>query len=118
VADLLKGYLQIGDRDEPRTIREKVTGKLLTLDRALEPELPALLALLHVPVEDLLQIASVVGIDVPVAVLAAAAGGPAGQCMPQRFKHLTLDHIAFGLIRVICLSTTSSWLSRCQVISV
>src|SRR6516162_7923615 len=52
VVDLLKGYLQVGDRDEPRTIREKVTGKLLTLDRALEPELPALLALLDVPVED------------------------------------------------------------------
>jgi tetratricopeptide (TPR) repeat protein len=52
VLDLLKGYLQIGDRDDPRTIREKVTGKLLALDRALEPELPALLALLDVPVED------------------------------------------------------------------
>src|SRR6516165_866603 len=52
VVDLLKGYFQIGDRDEPRTVQEKVTGKLLTLDRALEPELPALLALLDVPVED------------------------------------------------------------------
>ena len=50
--DLLKGYLQIADRDEPRAIREKVTGKLLTLDRALEPALPAFLALLDVPVED------------------------------------------------------------------
>jgi class 3 adenylate cyclase len=49
VVDLLKGYLQIADRDEPRTIREKVTGKLLTLDRALEPALPAFLALLDVP---------------------------------------------------------------------
>src|SRR6516162_7786723 len=52
VIDLLKEYLQIGDRDEPRPVREKVTGKLLTLDRVLEPELPALLALLDVPVED------------------------------------------------------------------
>ncbi len=52
VVDLLKGYLQIGDRDEPRAIREKVTGKLLALDRALEPALPAFLALLDVPVED------------------------------------------------------------------
>jgi class 3 adenylate cyclase/tetratricopeptide (TPR) repeat protein len=52
VAGLLRGYLQIGDRDEPRAIREKVTGKLLTLDRALEPALPAFLALLDVPVED------------------------------------------------------------------
>ena len=38
--------------DEPRKIREKVTGKLLSLDRALEPSLPALLWLLDVPVED------------------------------------------------------------------
>jgi predicted ATPase/class 3 adenylate cyclase len=52
VIDLLKAYFQVGDRDEPRAVREKVTGKLLTLDRALEPELPALLALLDVPVED------------------------------------------------------------------
>ena len=52
VVDLLKGYFQIDDRDEPRAIREKVTGKLLTLDRALEPALPAFLALLDVPVED------------------------------------------------------------------
>jgi tetratricopeptide (TPR) repeat protein len=52
VIDLLKGYLQIADRDEPRAIREKLTGKLLTLDRALEPALPAFLALLDVPVED------------------------------------------------------------------
>ena len=33
-------------------IREKVTGKLLTLDKALEPALPAFCALLDVPVED------------------------------------------------------------------
>ena len=33
VIDLLKGYLQIADRDEPRAIREKVMGKLLALDR-------------------------------------------------------------------------------------
>ena len=52
VIDLLKGYFRIGDRDTHRDIREKVTGKLLTLDRALEPSLPALLALLDVPVED------------------------------------------------------------------
>src|SRR4029453_9388536 len=52
VASLLRGYFQVGDRDEPRAIREKVTGKLLTLDRALEPTLPAFLALLDVPVED------------------------------------------------------------------
>jgi class 3 adenylate cyclase/tetratricopeptide (TPR) repeat protein len=51
VIDLIKGYFQIEDRDEPRTMQEKVTGKILTLDRALEPTLPALFALLDVPVE-------------------------------------------------------------------
>ena len=52
VLDLLKGYFQIAPQDDARRRREKVTGKLLTLDRALEPTLPALLALLEVPVED------------------------------------------------------------------
>lgn len=52
VIDLLKGYFEIEARDDQRKIREKVTGKLLTLDRALEPTLPALLALLDVPAED------------------------------------------------------------------
>jgi class 3 adenylate cyclase/tetratricopeptide (TPR) repeat protein len=52
VLDLLKGYFQIESHDDARRRREKVTGKLLTLDRALEPMLPALLALLEVPVED------------------------------------------------------------------
>src|SRR5216117_4328364 len=52
VIDLLKGYFKIQDRDELREIREKVTGKLLTLDRSLEPALPAFLTLLDVPVDD------------------------------------------------------------------
>src|SRR5881296_1235016 len=52
VIDLLKGYFKIQDRDDLRGIREKVTGKLLTLDRALKPTLSALLALLDVPVDD------------------------------------------------------------------
>ncbi len=53
VIDLLRGYFGIGDRDTHRDIREKVTGRVLGLDRALEGTLPALLALLDVPVEDL-----------------------------------------------------------------
>jgi class 3 adenylate cyclase/tetratricopeptide (TPR) repeat protein len=52
VIDLLKGYFKVHDRETHREIREKVTGKLLTLDRTLEPILSALLALLDVPVED------------------------------------------------------------------
>jgi class 3 adenylate cyclase/tetratricopeptide (TPR) repeat protein len=52
VIDLLKDYFQIAPQDDARRLREKVTGKLLTLDRALELTLPALLALLEVPVDD------------------------------------------------------------------
>jgi class 3 adenylate cyclase/tetratricopeptide (TPR) repeat protein len=52
VIDLLKGYFQIEPRDEPRRIREKITGKILSLDKALEPGLPAFLTLLDVPVDD------------------------------------------------------------------
>jgi class 3 adenylate cyclase/tetratricopeptide (TPR) repeat protein len=52
IIDLLKGYFCIEDRDDPRTAREKLTGKLLTLDRALESDLPALLSLLDVPTDD------------------------------------------------------------------
>jgi class 3 adenylate cyclase/predicted ATPase len=50
--DLLKAYFKITDRDDQREIREKVIGKLLTLDRVLEPTLPAFLTLLDVEVED------------------------------------------------------------------
>ena len=52
VIDLLKDYFKIRGRLELREIRETVIGKLLALDRSLEPTLPALLALLDLPVED------------------------------------------------------------------
>jgi len=52
VRDLLKAYFQIDDRDDGGKIREKLTGKLLTLDAALGLTLPACLMLLDVPVED------------------------------------------------------------------
>jgi class 3 adenylate cyclase/tetratricopeptide (TPR) repeat protein len=52
VIDLLKTYFKIEDRDDPRVLREKIMGKLLALDRALEPSLPAFLGLLDVPGED------------------------------------------------------------------
>jgi class 3 adenylate cyclase/tetratricopeptide (TPR) repeat protein len=77
VIDLLKAYFKVGDRETHREIREKVTGKLLTLDRALEPTLPALLALLDVPVED----AQWQAID------------------PPRRRRLTLDAVKHLLIR-------------------
>jgi class 3 adenylate cyclase/tetratricopeptide (TPR) repeat protein len=52
VISLLKGYFKIQNRDDLRQIREKVTGKLLTLDESLKPTLPALLALLEAPLDD------------------------------------------------------------------
>jgi tetratricopeptide (TPR) repeat protein len=50
--DLLRTYFRLESRDDPRQIREKVTGKLLTLDEALGPAHEAILALLDVPMED------------------------------------------------------------------
>ena len=52
VIDLLKAYFKIHDRDTQRDAREKVTGKLLTLDKTLEPAMPALLSLLDVAAEN------------------------------------------------------------------
>ena len=52
VVDLLKSYFRIADRDDARTRREKVTGKVLALDRALEETLPHLFALLGIPSGD------------------------------------------------------------------
>jgi class 3 adenylate cyclase/tetratricopeptide (TPR) repeat protein len=49
LAGLLRGYLGIDDRDDLRAIRAKVTGTLLTLDRALEDAVPAVLWILDVP---------------------------------------------------------------------
>jgi class 3 adenylate cyclase len=52
VIELLRAYFEVEGRDEPLTIREKVTGKLLSLDRHLRPTLPAMLWLLDSPVDD------------------------------------------------------------------
>jgi tetratricopeptide (TPR) repeat protein len=52
VIDLLRAYCEIEPRDKARRIREKLTGKLLTLDVTLLSALPAFLALLDLPVED------------------------------------------------------------------
>jgi class 3 adenylate cyclase/predicted ATPase len=48
VIDLLKAYLQITPQDDERRRRERVTGKVLTLDRRLEDTLPYLSVLLGV----------------------------------------------------------------------
>jgi len=52
IIDLLRAYFQIAARDDTRKIHEKVTGKVLSLDRALEASLPAFFWLLDVPADD------------------------------------------------------------------
>jgi class 3 adenylate cyclase/tetratricopeptide (TPR) repeat protein len=52
VIELLKGYFEINSRDDPRKIRQKINGKVLTLAPALGHTVPALLALLDVPGDD------------------------------------------------------------------
>ncbi len=48
VIELLKHYFGVADRDDERLRREKVTGRVLALDRALEDTLPHLFAMLGV----------------------------------------------------------------------
>ncbi len=52
VIDLLRAYCRIEPRDAARAIREKVTGKVLSLDEGLRPALPALFALLDAATDD------------------------------------------------------------------
>src|SRR3989338_7008101 len=52
IVELPGAYSRIEPHDDVQRIREKVTGKLLSLDRALEPALPAILWLLDVPAEE------------------------------------------------------------------
>ena len=52
VLDLLKRYCHLEEQDDPRTVRAKVTGQVLTLDEALQDTLPALLSLLEVLPDD------------------------------------------------------------------
>ncbi|QQX85967.1 AAA family ATPase [Cupriavidus necator] len=46
--DLMRNYFQITAQDDERLYREKITGRLLTLDRTLEEHLPYLLYLLGI----------------------------------------------------------------------
>jgi predicted ATPase/class 3 adenylate cyclase len=48
VIDLLHNYFRIASEDDDRTRREKVNGKVLTLDRALEDTIPYLFSLLGI----------------------------------------------------------------------
>jgi len=48
VIDLLRNYFRIAGEDDERTRREKVNGKVLTLDRSLEDAIPYLFSLLGI----------------------------------------------------------------------
>jgi tetratricopeptide (TPR) repeat protein len=52
VIDLLKTYFEIRESESPSDVRERVTRRLLALDPALAPAVPACLALLDIPAED------------------------------------------------------------------
>jgi class 3 adenylate cyclase/tetratricopeptide (TPR) repeat protein len=52
VIDLCKSYFRIEPHDDARSVREKITGKLVTLDELLRPLVPVFLSLLEVPAPD------------------------------------------------------------------
>jgi len=52
IVDLLKQYFQIEEAEAPTRIRERLTEKVLGLDCALEPDVPALASLLDATLED------------------------------------------------------------------
>jgi class 3 adenylate cyclase/tetratricopeptide (TPR) repeat protein len=53
IIGLLKRYFQIDERDDPDRIREKVTARLVKVDRALAPSAPTFLELLGLAEEDI-----------------------------------------------------------------
>jgi class 3 adenylate cyclase/tetratricopeptide (TPR) repeat protein len=77
VIDLLHGYFRISADDEPSIRREKVNGKVLTLDRSLEDTVPYLFALLGI----------------------VEAGDPLAQMDAQIRKRRTLDVIKRIMVR-------------------
>jgi predicted ATPase len=52
IIEVLKAYCRIEARDDGPAVREKLTQRIFTLDRALAPDLPPLLALLDAIVDD------------------------------------------------------------------
>jgi predicted ATPase len=52
IIELLKTYLGVQERDDPRDVRARMADKLRTLDRTLETLLTPLLALFDAPIDD------------------------------------------------------------------
>jgi len=52
ILELLKTYLGIQERDDPRAVRARVGDRLLALDRTLEDLSTPLLALFDAPIDD------------------------------------------------------------------
>ena len=52
LADLLRAYFGLAGGEDARTVRERITGKVLTLDETLRPLLPVFFALLEAPLDD------------------------------------------------------------------
>jgi class 3 adenylate cyclase len=77
VIDLLKHYAHVEEQDDPRTVRAKVTGQILTLDETLQDTLPALLSLVD----------------------ALPADSPFGQLDPPQRRRRTLAALTRVLLR-------------------
>ena len=85
VIELLNDYFEITPEDDRRRRREKVGGKILMLDRALEDTLPFLIALLGLAEGD--------------AAAAPSGNGTAGETDARARRRLTLKAIERILLR-------------------
>jgi tetratricopeptide (TPR) repeat protein/transposase-like protein len=52
VIDLLRKYFKIDPRDNSKTIKDRITEKMLSLEQGLAPAVSAVLALLDLPIDD------------------------------------------------------------------
>jgi class 3 adenylate cyclase/tetratricopeptide (TPR) repeat protein len=95
VIELLRSYCRIEPRDDARTAREKLIGKLLGLDRMLETILPPLLALLDLPVED----ASASPSRAEISATPTSGPGAWATLDPPERRLATLDALSRLLLR-------------------
>ena len=92
VLDLLRRYAQVDDHADPRTIRAKVTGHVLTLDETLQETLPALLALL----EALPEYSPFLHLD-PPQHRGSPAGAAGGRPQPWRIAAVAAKPSIWGI---------------------